>query len=135
MIEIMADGTKTQRVLIWSGDAQAGGSLQSYTIILPFPITNCVKLEWLSTSIPGYLLSIEPAWNESTSSNGRRYWRFLDAFSNQRYSELASSLVSDISPQTLRYLAISLWNPDGTAATITANHTIELEAITLPYSR
>lgn len=123
---------RTQRVLLWSGDAQAGGSLQSYTIVLPFPLLNCVKLEWLSTSIPGYLLSIEP-WNESTTSSGRRYWRFLDAFSNQRYSELGSTMLSDeTQPQTLRYMIVSLWNPDGTAATISSNHTIELEAITLP---
>jgi len=111
------------RVTLWSGDRAAHGTFGNYTIQLPFPIENVFYIEWVSTSLPAHtLLQIED-WGNSTTSSGRRYWRHLDAVSNQR----ATTIRHERSPVILRLLQISLWLPDGTAYNPTTDHSIELE--------
>ena len=123
------NNVRLRRVLVWSGDRAPGGSLNSYTIQLPCPIEHVIRLEWLNASaeLQGLLLHLED-WGTATTSQGRRYWRFLDSASNQRYiGDWQTALGAYHAPTTLRILQISLWNRDGTAASIDSDHSVELE--------
>jgi hypothetical protein len=112
-----------RRVLIYSGNRQSG-AINNYTIVLPFKLNNVVRMEWTSSSIAGYVLSVQD-FNEGITTSGTSYWRFLDALSNQRPRDC--SFTSSRTQQSISTLVLSFFNPDGTAATLTTEHVIELE--------
>jgi hypothetical protein len=114
----------SRRVLIYSGNRQSG-TINNYTIVLPFKLNNVVRIEWNSSSIAGYIMSLQD-YNEGITSSGQSYWRFLDALSNQRRRDIDVSARSR-TQQSIQNLLISFFNPDGTAATLTTDHVIELE--------
>ncbi len=95
-----------------------------------------VRIEWLNTSIPGYLVSIQ-GFTDNVSSGGTAYWRFLDTYSNQRwYDGIDEKFEYRVTQRTrtLNTLVIALFNPDGTPATIADEHTIELAVTSSIYS-
>jgi hypothetical protein len=114
----------SRRVLVYSGNRQSG-TINNYTIVLPFKLNNVVRIEWNSSSIAGYLMSLQD-FNEGLTTSGRTYWRFLDAFSNQRPREYDPSMRSR-TQQSVSTLVLSFFNPDGTNASFTDEHVIELE--------
>ena len=65
-------------------------------------------------------------YNEGITSSGQSYWRFLDALSNQRRRDIDVSARSR-TQQSIQNLVISFFNPDGTNASFTNEHVIELE--------
>jgi hypothetical protein len=114
-----------RRVLLYSGNRKTG-TTNSYTIVLPLTLQDVVRIEWLNTSIPGYMVSIQ-GFTENVSSGGTPYWRFLDTYSNQRwYDGIDEKFEYRVTQRSLNTLVIALFNPDGTAATIVNEHTIEL---------
>lgn len=116
----------SRRILLYSGN-RVSGTTQSYTIVLPFTLTKVQRIEWNCSSIAGYMMSLQD-FNESVSSGGVSYWRFLDTLSNQRIRDAQfAKREYRITQQSLNTLVISFYNPDGTAATIANEHTIELE--------
>jgi len=116
----------SRRVLLYSGN-RTSGTKQSYTIVLPFMLNKVRRIEWNSASIAGYLVCLQD-FNENMTSGGTLYWRFFDTLSNQRVMD-GISISSEFrrSSQSINTFVISLLNPDGTAATIADEHTIELE--------
>jgi len=121
------NNVRIHRVLLWSGDRAPGGTRNQFVLQLPFPIDNAIHIEWLNASanIQGLLLQIE-GWGTATTSSGRRYWRYLDSASNQRYEEWQTSMDAHQAPAPLRLLQISLFNRDGSAATVSSEHSVEL---------
>ena len=120
----------TRRVLLWSGN-RTTGTTQSYTIVLPFRIEKAVKLEWVSSSFPGYMLSIQD-WNQSVSSSGVSYWRFVDAYSNQRQADAEyAAFETKTTPVAVQTLKLAWFNPDGTVAALVPEHTLEIEVTCL----
>lgn len=113
----------SRRILIYSGNRQSG-TINNYTLVLPFKLNNVVRIEWNSSSIAGYIMSLQD-FNEGITSSGQSYWRFLDALSNQRRREETS--VRSRTQQSLNTLVLSFFNPDGTNASFTNEHVIELE--------
>ena len=117
-----------RRILIWSGN-RASGTIQSYMINLPFTIKNLRRIEWISSSVVGYVLAFE-GFSESITSSGTSYWRFLEAYQNWRVSDWVPNTLEDRrTNQSLTQVKFSFFNPDGSAATLTTEHVIELEVI------
>ena len=85
------------------------------------------RIEWNSASIAGYLISIRD-FNENISSSGQLYWRFIDAYTNQRTKD-GESNKSEYrrTAQSINTFIIDIFNPDGSPATIPNEHTLELE--------
>jgi hypothetical protein len=89
-----------RRVLLYSGNRSTGNT-NAYAIVLPLMLQDVVRIEWLNTSIPGYLVAIQ-GFTENVSSGGTAYWRFLDIYSNQRWytmeltRSLSIALLSDL---------------------------------------
>ena len=122
-----------RRVLIYSGN-RTTGTTNSYTIVLPLTFQDVVRIEWLNTSIPGYLMSIQ-GFTDNVSSGGAAYLRFLDTYSNQRwYDGIDEKFEYRVTQKSLNTLVISLFNPDGSAATIANEHTVELAVTCSVYS-
>ena len=116
-----------RRFLVWSGH-RASGTIQSYTINLPFTVKNLRRIEWLSSSVVGYALAFE-GFSESVTSNGISYWRFLDAYQNWRMVDGVPEAREERQTRSLSQIKFSFFNPDGSAATLTTEHVIELEVI------
>jgi len=116
----------SRRVLLYSGN-RSSGTTQSYTIALPFTLNNVQRIEWRSASISGYMMTLQD-FNESQSSGGKSYWRFLDAYSNQRWRDgEKDEREYRRNPQSVNSFVIAFFNPDGSTATISNEHAIELE--------
>ena len=116
-----------RRFLVWSGH-RTSGTIQSYTINLPFTIKNLRRIEWLSSSVVGYVMAFE-GFSESITSNGVSYWRFLEAYQNWRVADGIPEAREDRLTRSLSQVKFSFFNPDGSAATLTTEHVIELEVI------
>ena len=117
-----------RRILVWSGN-RASGTIQSFQINLPFVLNNVSRIEWLSTSNPGYILTFE-GFNESISTSGQSYWRFLETYSNQRTWDWGEeALEVRRNNQNLTQLRLALYNPDGSVPTFTNDFTLELEVL------
>ena len=115
-----------QRVFVWSGDMVSGGSQNNFRVSLKSPIQRVIGAEIVSSSVAGYLLCIEEFPSKSSTTNAMSYWRFTDAITNGHYSDFKDE---PWNPFTLNTLSIRWLNPDGTAATISNNHTIEIELL------
>jgi hypothetical protein len=116
-----------RRVLIYSGN-RTSGSLNNYEITLPITLKNINYIEWVSSSQVGFLVSIRD-FNESVSSGGTMYWRFIDAFTNVNLDHFNPSEISGGYQKSTRTLNFAFFNPDGSSATIPTEHTLELEVL------
>ncbi len=116
-----------RRVLIYSGN-RTSGSLNNYEITLPITLKNINYIEWVSSSVVGMMVSLRD-FNESVSSNGTIYWRFFDGFSNLNLDHFSPCEVTGGYQKSTRTLNFAFFNPDGSPATLTTEHMIELEVL------
>jgi hypothetical protein len=114
-----------QRMVIWSGD-RASGDVNQYTVQLRTHVNKCVSAEWCSSSVVGQLLSISQFSQPSVTTNGKPYWKFIPDLINGYYSDFRDKYWA---PKNIGSLTIHWMNPDGTTASLTDEHCLEIEFV------
>lgn len=108
-----------QNILIWSS-ARTSGNVTQYTVRLPTPVKNCVSVDWVSSSIAGYTVSINEFDNRNTNNYGLPYWKFLNGLVNYNIDSESKKDVKNFNS-----LTITIRSPDNTVPTID-EHCLEI---------
>lgn len=124
----MSQQQKTShRVLLSSGSRISGTTSENVVSLQTGSlISGVVGAEWISCSIPGYVLQIQELPTSGFLSNGVGYWRFCNDLTNGRYSDFKEA---PFPPRTLQRLSLRWLNPNGTLATDLPEHCVEIELL------
>lgn len=113
-----------RRVLINSADRVSGGSTTDYVITVSPALENIVSIDWVASSVTGYLLTIAELTSTGFTSGNNQYWRYVAESVNDRYNKTQEAFEA---PRNYNTLTIRWRNPDGSIPASLAETTLELE--------
>jgi hypothetical protein len=113
-----------RRVLINSADRAGGGSTTDYVINLSPALENIVSIDWVASSVTGYMLSIAELTSTGYTSGNTQYWRYIAESVNNRYSKTQEAFEA---PRNYRTLTIRWRFADGSTPNSFGETTLELE--------
>ena len=114
-----------QRMFLYSAD-RASGTLNECVINLRENVTKCVSANIMTSSVAGYLLNVAEFPQKPTTSNGKLYWKFVAALTDQYYSDYHDKFWHG---KNISRLTVHWMNPDGTTAALPNEWCVEVEFI------
>ena len=111
-----------RRVLINSAN-RVSGNQTNYVIELKPPLQNIVSVDWVYTSLIGYVVVVDEFDKTGYTSGNNQYWRLLGENVNNRYENIQEAFQL---PRTYDRLTFHWRNYDGSDPAFATETSVEL---------